>query len=122
MRLVSAMSTVKYASEPSTRSSATAVTSRRGGLRTAIVAHAASSRTRAPSARHRGRQRSRARSTTGSGVEAEMHDVSVADDVLAAFEPHPARLLRALLAVVRDIVVVCDHLRADEAALEIGVD
>ena len=43
-------------------------------------------------------------------------------DVLPALEPHLAALLRALLALARDVVGERDHLGADEALLEIGVD
>src|SRR5262249_49855402 len=55
-------------------------------------------------------------------VEAEMEDVAVLDDVLRAFEAHPAGVLGALLAVIGDEVGVGDGLGADEAFLEVGVD
>src|SRR6185437_3778689 len=52
-------------------------------------------------------------------VEAEVHDVAVADDVVLAFEAHPAGVLGAMLAPARDVIVVGDRLGADEALLEI---
>src|SRR5436190_19916402 len=55
-------------------------------------------------------------------VEAKMDHVAVAHDVVLAFDPELAGLLRALLAAARDVVVIADDLGADEAALEIGVD
>src|ERR1043166_3744883 len=52
----------------------------------------------------------------------EMHHVAVGDHVVLAFEPHLAGVARAGLAAGRYIVVICDGLGADEAALEVGVD
>ena len=49
-------------------------------------------------------------------------DVAVVHHVLLALEPHLARLLRAVLALAGDEVGVRDHLGADEALLEVGVD
>src|SRR5689334_15307397 len=57
-----------------------------------------------------------------SDVEQEVEDVAVADDVVLALRAHLSRLLGALLAAERDVVVVGDRLGADEAALEVGVD
>ena len=57
-----------------------------------------------------------------SDVEAEVADVAVLDDVVAALQAHPALLLCPLLAAEPDEIVVGDDLGADEAALEIGVD
>ena len=60
--------------------------------------------------------------SSGSDVEADVEDVPVLDDVglaLEALEPSPRRLgLRAAL----DQVVPADHLAADEAAGDVGVD
>src|SRR5881394_1172685 len=58
----------------------------------------------------------------GSNVEQEVHHVAVVDDVVLAFGAHLARVFRTLLAFERDEVVEGDRLRADEAALEVGVD
>src|SRR6185436_12860349 len=55
-------------------------------------------------------------------VEAEVDHVAVAHDVLLALQAQLARFLRALLAAVRDEIIVRRHLRADEAALEVGMD
>src|SRR5690606_30993721 len=57
-----------------------------------------------------------------SDVETEVHDVAVLHDVVLAFQPPLARVLRALLALVLDEVLVGDDFGADEALLEIGVD
>src|SRR5215813_5953362 len=54
--------------------------------------------------------------------KSEVHDVAVCDDIGLALEPHLAGRLRASLAAQTDIVVVGNGLRADEPALEIGVD
>src|SRR3954469_14906384 len=51
-----------------------------------------------------------------------MHDVAVADHILLAFDAHLPRFLRTLLAFAPDVVLVGDDFRADEAALEIGVN
>src|SRR5262245_65918485 len=51
-----------------------------------------------------------------------MDDVAVGDDVLLALEPELAGLARAGFAAERDGILGGDHLGADEAALEIGVD
>src|SRR5690606_7961278 len=58
----------------------------------------------------------------GLHVEAEMHHVAVAHDVVLAFQPHFSLLLRARLAAVGDEVLVGDRLGTDEAALEVAVD
>src|SRR5258706_1140868 len=57
-----------------------------------------------------------------SDVEAEVDHVAIAHHVVLALEAQFACLLGALLAAVRDEVVVAGDLGADEAALEIGVD
>src|SRR5439155_2386420 len=57
-----------------------------------------------------------------SHIEAEMHDVAVLHDVIGAFEAHPAGVLGALLAAMRDEIGVGDRFGADEALLEIAVD
>src|SRR5262245_27790256 len=66
--------------------------------------------------------KSRTATTLTSHVEAEVHDIAFVDDVLLALEPQLAGFLRALLALVRDIVVVGDDLGADEPFLEVGMD
>src|SRR5438034_9270093 len=55
-------------------------------------------------------------------VEAEVDHVAVAHHVVLALEAQLARLLGALLAAVRNEIIVRRHLGANEAALEIGVD
>src|SRR5438445_13513372 len=57
-----------------------------------------------------------------SHIEAEMHDVAIAHDVIGAFEAHLAGILGALLAAIEDEIVVGDRLGADEAFLEIAMD
>src|SRR5438045_2588594 len=57
-----------------------------------------------------------------SDVEAEVDHIAVAHDIVLALEAQLARLLGALLAAVRDEVVVRRDLGADEAALEVGMD
>src|SRR5262249_16920743 len=51
-----------------------------------------------------------------------MDDVAVYDDVLLALEPELAGIARAGFAAERDVILGRDHLGADEAALEIGVN
>src|SRR5882672_3074058 len=55
-------------------------------------------------------------------VEAEMDHVAVAHHVVLALEAQLPRLPGALLAAVRDEIIVRRHLGANETALEIGVD
>src|SRR5689334_8593545 len=62
------------------------------------------------------------RANPGSSVELEQHDVAVLDDVFLAFVARLAGLLGGDLAAERDEIVISDRLRADEAALEVGVD
>jgi len=57
-----------------------------------------------------------------SDVKTEVDDVAVLDNIVLAFRPQLARLFRPLLATAGDEVIVGDGLRADEAALEIGMD
>src|SRR5690606_12638663 len=57
-----------------------------------------------------------------SGIEAEVHHVAFADDVILAFEPHLARFFSAGLTFEGDVVVIGDGFGADEAFLEIAVD
>jgi hypothetical protein len=57
-----------------------------------------------------------------SDVEAEEQDVAVLHDVLLALDAHLPGVLRAALAVQRDVVVIGDRLRRDEAALEVAMD
>src|SRR5690606_4178782 len=58
----------------------------------------------------------------GLHVEAEVHHVTVLDDIFLAFQAPFARFLGAGFAVVLDEVVVADHLGTDKALLEVGVD
>src|SRR5476649_1037371 len=55
-------------------------------------------------------------------VEAEMHDVTLAHNVHLTLEPQPPGLAGAGFATVVEVIVECDHLGANEAALEIGVN
>src|SRR5580704_3562830 len=55
-------------------------------------------------------------------VEAEVHDITLTDDVFLAFEAQLANFARAALTAVGDVVGIGDHFGTDEAALEIGVD
>src|SRR5689334_11923253 len=55
-------------------------------------------------------------------VEAEQDHVSIVDDVFLALEAHLSRLFCSLLAAAGDVVVVTDHFRPDEAALEVGMN
>src|SRR5436305_4810288 len=57
-----------------------------------------------------------------SGGKSEMHDVTVGDDIVAAFEAEFAGLARAGFSPESDVIVVGDGLGADEALFEIGVD
>src|SRR4029079_15971333 len=109
----------------------------RGGLRGGSAAHAESRRTQAASTQtsDEGTLRMRGAAVTiprapdpvtaasrGSHVEPEVHDVAVANDIVAALEAHLAGFLGALLAVAPLVVRECDDLRADEALFEISVD
>ena len=58
----------------------------------------------------------------GSHVEPEQHHVAVMDDILLALLAQLARIARAAFTAQRDVIVIGDRLRADEAAFEIGVD
>src|SRR5690606_4101960 len=58
----------------------------------------------------------------GSDVEAEVHDVTVLDDVVLAFQTPLARFLGNGFAVVLDAVVVTDDLCTHDALLEVGMD
>src|SRR5262245_26154312 len=55
-------------------------------------------------------------------VKPKMHDVTVLDDIVLAFDTHLAGILGALLAATGNEIVITDGLGADEAALEVGVD
>src|SRR5262249_27870054 len=96
----------------STRSSETTAPSTSGGLGRGTIAHAATRPKRASA-------KSRPRCLD---IEPVMHDIAVVDNVLPAFEPHPSGFLRPVLPAVPDVIVERDHLGADEAALEVGVD
>ena len=51
-----------------------------------------------------------------------MHDVALTDDVFLAFEAHLACFSCAEFAIERDVIVVGDHLGADETFFEIRMD
>src|ERR1700689_5509071 len=55
-------------------------------------------------------------------IEAEMHHVALAHDVLLALEPQSPRLFGAVFALVCDEIVVADDLGANEPVLEVGMD
>src|SRR4029453_15970549 len=57
-----------------------------------------------------------------SDVEAEVDDVAVLDDVVLALDPELSGLAAARLASELDQVAPVDHLGADEASLDVGVD
>src|SRR6516165_4121158 len=57
-----------------------------------------------------------------SGIEPEMHDVAVGNDIILAFEAKLAGIAGAGFAVERDVVGIGDGLGANKALLEIGVD
>src|SRR5690606_9717132 len=57
-----------------------------------------------------------------SDVEAEVDDVAFAHHVVLPLDPELPGLARTLLAAARDELLVADHLRANEAALEVRVD
>src|SRR6056297_3076135 len=57
-----------------------------------------------------------------SGIEQEMQDVAVLDDIGLALGAHLAGFLRGLLATKRDEIVIGDRLGPDEALFEIAVD
>ena len=51
-----------------------------------------------------------------------MHHIAVLHDVVLALKAHFARFFRPTLAAARDVVLVANHLGADEAALKVVVD
>src|SRR5713101_501225 len=55
-------------------------------------------------------------------VESEIKYITILDHVIRTFQPHLARLFRALLAALRDKIGIGDGLGADEALLEIGMN
>src|ERR1700722_6072030 len=55
-------------------------------------------------------------------VEAKMHDIAFAHDVLLALEAQAPRLARAGFAAIVDVILERDDLGANEAAFEISVD
>src|SRR5690348_8571161 len=57
-----------------------------------------------------------------SNVEPEVHDIALLDEVLLAFETQLACIARTGFAVAGDVVCERNHLGADEAALEVGVN
>src|SRR6187402_1830998 len=63
-----------------------------------------------------------ARTPSALDVEPEVNHVAFLDDIGFAFEPQLASFARALLSAPRDVLVVADHLGADEAALEVRMD
>src|SRR5215469_13272610 len=70
----------------------------------------------------RTRMRARDASVNFSNVESEVHDVGFLDDVLLALETEFAGIARPRLASPGDVVREGDHLGADEAALEVGMN
>jgi len=54
--------------------------------------------------------------------EQEVQHIPTFGYIFIAFSAHLARFFRASLALVSEEVVIRDRLRADEAALEVGVD
>src|SRR5258708_10865886 len=55
-------------------------------------------------------------------VESEIKYITILDHVIRTFQPHLARLFRALLAALRDKIGIGDRLGADEALLEIRMN
>ena len=60
--------------------------------------------------------------TGGLNVEEEVHDVTVLDDVVFAFDAHLAGGADGSFGLVLDEVFVLDDLGTDEAAFEVCVD
>ena len=50
-----------------------------------------------------------------------MHHIAFLDNVFLALQPQFPRFLGARFALVREEVIVGDHFRPDEAALEVGM-
>src|SRR5258706_6993420 len=69
-----------------------------------------------------GGRRGEERASGPSDVEAEVHHVAVLHDVVLSLEAHLARLLGLRFPAQAHVVVVRDHLGANEALLEIGMD
>src|SRR3989338_2721066 len=57
-----------------------------------------------------------------SHTEAEVEDVAVLDDVLLPLQQRLARTRHRLLTAQTDEVAILDELRADEPALDVGMD
>src|SRR4051794_595745 len=57
-----------------------------------------------------------------SDVKQEIQHIAILDHIFLAFLAPLAGFLGALLALVRDEVIISDGLGADEAAFEVGVD
>jgi hypothetical protein len=57
-----------------------------------------------------------------SGVEPEVHHITIGDNVFLAFQPELPRLARARLAVAGDVIRIGDGFGADIALFEIGMD
>ena len=55
-------------------------------------------------------------------IEEEVHYIAILHDVILTLDPHLAGGAHGRLGLVLDEVVVLDHLGADEALLEVGVD
>lgn len=55
-------------------------------------------------------------------IEAEVHDVAVLNDVVLALDAKFSGLTDSSFRAVLDVVVILDHLGADEAFLKVGVD
>src|SRR5204862_6424460 len=57
-----------------------------------------------------------------SHVESDLEHIAVFDDVVLAFDAHPSLLLRLRPGSDVEELAPLDHLGADEAALQVGVD
>src|SRR5262245_26750709 len=60
-------------------------------------------------------------SQTRLRIEAEVHHVAFAHDIIPAFQPHLARFLGPEFAIVSDEVLIGDGLGADEPLFEVSV-
>ena len=53
---------------------------------------------------------------------ADLHDVSIVDDVFLAFKPKQSLFLKGLMAAVLHEIIVMAHFRTDEMFLQVGVN
>ena len=51
-----------------------------------------------------------------------MHDISILHNIFLTFNAHLSGLFNSSLGAISDIILVLDHLGADEPLFEIGVD